>query len=70
LLSRGGTLNSPLLTVEYRSPAEGVIGVRATHHARSVRRGPEFALPGAQPGAGKVPRDGTVANCCVPCRDR
>jgi alpha-D-xyloside xylohydrolase len=60
VLSRGGTLNSPLLTVECWSPAEGVIGVRATHHAGSVRRGPHFALPGAQPNAGKVRRDGTV----------
>ncbi|MFE4799413.1 alpha-xylosidase [Streptomyces sp. NPDC056708] len=57
---RGGMLNSPLLTVECWSPAEGVIGVRATHHAGSVRRGPEFALPGGQPDAGKVHRDGTV----------
>lgn len=60
VLSRGGTLNSPLLTVECWSPAGGVIGVHATHHAGSVRRGPEFALPGAEPGAGKVHRDGTV----------
>ncbi|MFF4339106.1 alpha-xylosidase [Kitasatospora sp. NPDC001540] len=57
---RGDTLNSPLLTVECWSPAEGVIGVRATHHAGSVRRGPEFALPGADPGSGKVHRDGDV----------
>lgn len=57
---RGDTLNSPLLTVECWSPAEGVIGVRTTHHAGSVRRGPEFALPGAEQGAGKVHRDGGV----------
>ncbi|MFE2611129.1 alpha-xylosidase [Streptomyces mirabilis] len=57
---RAGILNSPLLTVECWSPAEGVIGVRATHHAGSVRRTPEFALPGAQPDAGKVCRDGAV----------
>ncbi|MFE2485548.1 alpha-xylosidase [Streptomyces mirabilis] len=57
---RAGILNSPLLTVECWSPAEGVIGVRATHHAGSVRRAPEFALPGAQPDAGKVCRDGAV----------
>ena len=38
----------------------GVIGVRATHHAGSVRRGPQFVLPGAQPNAGKVHRDGAV----------
>ncbi|MFE9425588.1 alpha-xylosidase, partial [Kitasatospora sp. NPDC006697] len=58
---RGDTLNSPLLTVECWSPAEGVIGVRTTHHAGSVRRGPEFALPGTEQGAGKVRRDGAVA---------
>ncbi|MFI0986243.1 alpha-xylosidase [Streptomyces exfoliatus] len=57
---RGDTLNSPLLTVECWSPAEGVIGVRTTHHAGSVRPGPEFALPGAEQGAGKVRRDGGV----------
>ncbi|MFJ7044307.1 alpha-xylosidase [Streptomyces sp. NPDC101112] len=57
---RGDTLNSPLLTVECWSPAEGVIGVRATHHAGSVRRDPEFALPGAEEGVGKVRRDGTL----------
>jgi len=57
---RGGTLNSPLLTVDCWSPAEGVIGVRTTHHAGSVRRGPEFALPGAEEGVGKVHRDGPL----------
>ncbi|MFD7454356.1 alpha-xylosidase, partial [Kitasatospora sp. NPDC059827] len=57
---RGDTLNSPLLTVECWSPAEGVIGVRVTHHAGSVRGGPEFALPGAEEGSGKVRRDGDV----------
>lgn len=51
--SRGGMLNSGLLTVDCWSPAEGVIGVRVTHHVGSVRRGPEFALPGAQQGSGK-----------------
>ncbi|MEU9292381.1 alpha-xylosidase [Streptomyces sp. NPDC048266] len=57
---RGDTLNSPLLTVECWSPAEGVIGVRTTHHAGAVRPGPEFALPGAEQGVGTVRRDGTV----------
>ena len=57
---RGDTLNSPLLTVECWSPAEGVIGVRATHHAGSVHRGPEFELSGAAADAGKVVRDGSV----------
>ena len=57
---RGDTLNSALLTTECRSPAEGVIGVRTTHHAGSVRHGQEFALPGASDGAGKVSRHGDV----------
>ncbi|MEV0090754.1 alpha-xylosidase [Streptomyces sp. NPDC050738] len=52
--SRGDTLNSSLITVECHSPAEGVIGVRATHHAGKSRPGPEFELPGADttPAAG------------------
>ncbi|RKT19932.1 alpha-D-xyloside xylohydrolase [Streptomyces sp. 1114.5] len=62
---RGDTLNSPLLTVECWSPAEGVIGVRTTHHAGSVRGGPEFALPGAEQGSGKVRRDGDVVELCA-----
>ncbi|MBC9711138.1 alpha-xylosidase [Streptomyces sp. TRM66268-LWL] len=57
---RGDTLNSPLITVELFSPAEGVIGVRATHHAGKRDNGPHFALPGATEGAGKVAGDGTV----------
>uniref|UniRef100_A0AAU3GLX8 alpha-D-xyloside xylohydrolase n=1 Tax=Streptomyces sp. NBC_01401 TaxID=2903854 RepID=A0AAU3GLX8_9ACTN len=42
--ARGDTLNTPLITVECFSPAEGVIGVRATHHAGRAGRGPDFAL--------------------------
>ncbi|MGW0562478.1 alpha-xylosidase [Streptomyces sp. NPDC003016] len=59
---RGDTLNSPLITVECFSPAEGVIGVRTTHHAGRAHSGPDFALPGAQvaPGAGKVRRGAGV----------
>ncbi|GAA2935680.1 alpha-xylosidase [Streptomyces enissocaesilis] len=59
---RGDTLNSPLITVECFSPAEGVIGVRTTHHAGRAHRGPDFALPGAQvaPGAAKVRREAGV----------
>ncbi|MFJ4467968.1 alpha-xylosidase [Streptomyces sp. NPDC089424] len=57
---RGHTLNSPLLTVECWSPAEGVIGVRATHHAGGAEHGPDFALH-AEPGhAAKVTRDGAL----------
>ncbi|WP_299538412.1 alpha-xylosidase [uncultured Streptomyces sp.] len=56
---RGDTLNTPLITVECFSPAEGVIGVRATHHAGKVRRGPDFALAPAAAGA-RTRRDGSV----------
>ncbi|MFD9873859.1 alpha-xylosidase [[Kitasatospora] papulosa] len=42
--ARGDTLNTPLITVECFSPAEGVVGVRTTHHAGKARRGPDFAL--------------------------
>ncbi|MDT0268404.1 alpha-xylosidase [Streptomyces sp. DSM 44915] len=41
---RGQTLNSPLLTVECFSPAEGVIGVRSTHHGGRLDPGPHFGL--------------------------
>ncbi|WP_236239236.1 alpha-xylosidase [Streptomyces sp. CC228A] len=60
---RGHTLNSPLLTVECFSPAEGVIGVRTTHHAGRAPRGPDFALTGADARAGgfaRTRRDGPV----------
>jgi len=57
---RGDTLNAPLLTVECFSPAEGVIGVRVTHHAGKRRPGPDFALTEAEDGAGEVRREGTV----------
>ncbi|MFJ4675684.1 alpha-xylosidase [Kitasatospora sp. NPDC088783] len=56
---RADTLNSPLLTVDCHSPAEGVIAVRFTHHAGSVRPGGGFELVGRTDGAGTVVRDGT-----------
>lgn len=56
---RGDTLNTPLITVECFSPAEGVIGVRATHHAGKAVHGPEFGLSGTD-GAGRVKREGAV----------
>ncbi|KDQ70726.1 alpha-xylosidase [Streptomyces sp. NTK 937] len=62
--ARGDTLNTPLITVECFSPAEGVIGVRATHHAGKARRGPDFTLFPDSPDQGATPaatrRDGPV----------
>ncbi|GGR19087.1 alpha-xylosidase [Streptomyces roseolus] len=58
--TRGDTLNSALLTVECRAPAEGVIAVRITHHAGKARRGPDFALAAPDPDAGTVHDDGTT----------
>ncbi|MGK5500241.1 alpha-xylosidase [Streptomyces sp. URMC 125] len=57
---RGHTLNSPLLTVECWSPAEGVIGVRTTHHAGGS--GPAAGFPlNLQEGHGAAAtRDGSV----------
>ncbi|WP_327707771.1 alpha-xylosidase [Streptomyces sp. NBC_00464] len=59
---RGDTLNSPLITVECFSPAEGIIGVRTTHHAGTVHRGPDFVLPGLDAAAAgaRTRRDGAV----------
>ncbi|WP_331730575.1 hypothetical protein [Streptomyces sp. NBC_01174] len=45
----GYWLPRPGCTARY---AAEVIGVRTTHHAGSVRHGPEFALPGASDVAG------------------
>ncbi|WP_129843634.1 alpha-xylosidase [Streptomyces sp. RFCAC02] len=56
---RGDTLNSPLLTVDCYSPAEGVIAVRTTHHAGAYDRGPAFELA-TETGAGTTRADGTV----------
>ncbi|AXG81482.1 alpha-xylosidase [Streptomyces paludis] len=59
---RGDTLNSPLLTVECWSPAEGVIGVRVTHHGGRAPRTPEFALrTGTESGGhAKTVREGST----------
>ncbi|MFB7545261.1 alpha-xylosidase [Streptomyces zaomyceticus] len=58
--TRGDTLNSALLTVECHAPAEGVIGVRVTHHAGKVHRGPDFELDGSGTGSGTVHVAGPV----------
>lgn len=58
--SRGHTLNSPLLTVECWSPAEGVIGVRSSHHTGGVDRGPHFTLNPAPDHIPGITRDGST----------
>ncbi|MGW0336104.1 alpha-xylosidase [Streptomyces sp. NPDC003011] len=58
---RGDTLNTPLITIDCFSPAEGVIGVRFTHHAGRRHRGPDFELLSTEGGSGaRVTSDGTV----------
>ncbi|MDQ0700146.1 alpha-xylosidase [Streptomyces sp. W4I9-2] len=60
--ARGDTLNTPLITVECFSPAEGVIGVRTTHHAGRARRGPDFTIlpDDTTAPAARTRRDGTA----------
>jgi len=41
---RGDTLNRPMLTIRYWSPAEGVIGVEIVHHAGRRTLSPSFEL--------------------------
>lgn len=44
---RGDTLNRPMVTVTYSSPAPGVVAVDVTHHAGAAAPGPTFAVTGA-----------------------
>jgi alpha-D-xyloside xylohydrolase len=47
--ARGATLNAPLLTLEYSSPAEDVIRVRFTNHRGGLNNQPAFALNTGSP---------------------
>lgn len=58
---RGDTLNSPLLAVECWSPAEGVIGVRTTHHAGRPAAARSSAWPA--PGTAARGRPPATARC-------
>lgn len=53
IAKRGDVLNRTLLTVTLSSPMEGVVRVRATHHAGARGHG-GFELPGAAAGIGQV----------------
>lgn len=44
ITGRGGTLNRPLVTVRFFSPAPGVIGVTIAHHTGGLPREPHFGL--------------------------
>lgn len=66
---RGDTLNGPLLTVDCWSPAEGVIGVRTTHHGGRAPGDP--SSPSAHPGnprSGLCARDRPSNSSQVSCR--
>jgi len=49
LVTRGDTLNRPLITITLDSPAEGVLGVTIEHHQGGVDHGPAFALAAGDP---------------------
>ncbi|MFJ8096506.1 alpha-xylosidase [Streptomyces griseofuscus] len=57
---RGDTLNAPLISVDCFSPAEGVIGIRLTHHSGKRRTGPCFTVGGDEGGVGEVRTEGGV----------
>lgn len=42
--NRGDTLNAPIITIEYTSPMENIIGVKAVHFKGVYNKGPEFEL--------------------------
>src|SRR5262249_6200739 len=54
---RDDTLSNPLLTVEFWSPMADVIGVRLTHWAGGVDRGPHFELTPGQTGTASMSDD-------------
>ncbi|UOE44230.1 alpha-xylosidase [Agromyces larvae] len=60
---RGDTLNRPMLTVTFSSPASGVVSVRVQRHAGRVHHGPDFRLapePGFRPRVTVDEREGVL----------
>lgn len=55
ILSRGDTLNRPVITTTFSAPIQDVIGVRIEHHKGVKPRGPEF----------QIATDGTVPEIVV-----
>ncbi|MCR6689301.1 alpha-xylosidase [Cellulomonas sp.] len=49
LNSRGDTLNRPLVTVTFTSPADDVVGVCIEHHQGGLDRGPRFEIARTSP---------------------
>ncbi|MDR3276864.1 MAG: alpha-xylosidase [Treponema sp.] len=48
VISRGDTLNRPLLTLRYSSPMENIIRVRVSHFEGAIDQGPRFELGSKQ----------------------
>ena len=44
IVDRSGTLDGPLLTIEYSAPLPDVICVRMSHYTGEIKKGPEFDL--------------------------
>src|SRR5262245_59897767 len=62
IVTRGDTLNRPLLTVRFSSPMPDVIGVRLCRHEGGLSRYPQFAVAGSDrtPASASVDDEGGV----------
>ncbi|MCS3841791.1 alpha-xylosidase [Microbacterium sp. AK031] len=58
---RGDTLNRPMITVTFSSPAPGVVKVAVMRHAGEVHRGPDFQITGEEGFAPAVSSDSAAA---------
>ena len=61
IVHRGNTLNTPMLTVTFRSPRPDVICVRAEHHRGGRRRMPEFEVNAGETAVNIVDGDASVS---------